>query len=825
MVARRLLAGRRIRALDPSAVHRPEVRCAFAMFGGKLQQGNTPPLIELWSQAERRFGVRPAFLACAGEPSVAWGLFRFAEHAYLDNPIPSLFKEALFAYLARFCDERYCLLRHCAFLLGRGHVAGDPSCAPLGLEQTLALLDEPLPEESELPRWLERFESIAAPLDDWPDPMSAHARAVRVACAAVFMDPSEKAPWLRGLLGWLGPARHEHLLLFLGFVRTALSWTEMHPGLRCERDVEQLLNEHPRLARRLLDESPASRWKFREALRASGTDHAFLLALSDRMRALGDPREIMRAAAQMLGQHLGVSMVQYGLVDAAQEGVELAAIYNDGRLPSMPEGRRFRFADVPGWGAALLAGQEVFSDDNEADPRDLARGEPRALGLVAGSAVPLIKNGRLVATLATADPEPRRWTKRERQLQRDVAERTWDAAERARAEAATRDLLLATTAARDAAKLAIKAKDEFLATLSHELRTPIAAILLWGNALHSGAMRPDDLARALDAILQSAESQSLLIDDLIDLSRLTSGKLRLAPKYVDLENVARAAVKMIEPAAQAKRIALEVDVAAELGAAFLDGARLQRVVWNLLSNAIKFTPRGGNVSLRAHRVGNQLEIEVIDDGEGIAPDYMPRVFDRFSQGDSGQNRRYSGLGIGLALSRQIVALLGGTLHVHSDGPGRGACFRLRIPCIERGESATSAGQFPLHGMTVLLVGNDAMQRTLERAGASVVMVDSGTRALAIIDAEDGESTPHAVISELELPDMDGYELIEHVLRRCRAQSRVPLPACAVSTQARGADRQRAIDAGFDLYLSKPVASERLIEAVQDLRDIARAQER
>jgi len=241
---------------------------------------------------------------------------------------------------------------------------------------------------------------------------------------------------------------------------------------------------------------------------------------------------------------------------------------------------------------------------------------------------------------------------------------------------------------------------------------------------------------------------------------------------------------------------------------------------NLLSNAVKFTPRGGSVRLRARRHHGQLEVEVSDTGEGIAAAFMPRVFERFTQAESGEARPYSGLGIGLALSRQIVELQGGTIEAHSEGVGRGARFRLRIPCPD----AAARPRLPLLGITVLLVGGDALQRTLELAGAGVVMVDSGAGALAVVDESERAGAPHAVISDLELPDMHGCELIERVVQRCRARSRVPLPACAVSADALDVDRKRAIDAGFDLYLAKPVAPERLIEAVQDLRDIARAQQ-
>jgi CheY-like chemotaxis protein len=265
---------------------------------------------------------------------------------------------------------------------------------------------------------------------------------------------------------------------------------------------------------------------------------------------------------------------------------------------------------------------------------------------------------------------------------------------------------------------------------------------------------------------------------------------------------------------------------------------LQQVLWNLLSIAIKFTPSGGQVTLRVGRLNGNLDIEVSDTGEGITPEFMPHVFERFRQADMGQTRPHTGLGIGLALCRHLVELQNGTIEARSEGLGHGAVFSVRLPWSECATQAVDAadesplgGPERLRGVAVLLVEDDANTRevmawTLANAGATVVPVGSGAEALARLDAAGCETGApdqlDIIISDLGLPDMSGYELIEQTLELRRARGQGQLPACAVSAHARDADRQRAIDAGYDLYLAKPVTPEQLIEAVEDLRDVANA---
>jgi len=391
------------------------------------------------------------------------------------------------------------------------------------------------------------------------------------------------------------------------------------------------------------------------------------------------------------------------------------------------------------------------------------------------------------------------------------------------------------TAARAEADQADRAKDQFLITLSHELRTPLASILLWARALQSGSVSTQDFPRAIDAIVQSAESQLQLIEDLVDLSRLKSGLIQLDRQRNSIAEVAQATVHMIRPTAEAKSISVELDVAPDVGEALFDRGRYQQVLSNLLSNAVKFTSDGGRVSLRIRKVNQQIEAVVADNGQGIEAAFLPHLFQRFRRADMREKRRYGGLGVGLALSRYLVDLHGGTIEGRSDGPGLGSTFIVRIPWIATDTDPEEqdiiavppdAELTSLRGLRVLVVEDDENMRdimrwTLEGAGAQVLTVGSGGEALSIIDASDQSgSPPDVLVCDLGLPGLNGYDLIGRVVENRRTQGKKAIPACAVSAFVRDVDRERAIDAGFDSYIKKPMTAQRLIEAVVELAAVA-----
>jgi signal transduction histidine kinase/ActR/RegA family two-component response regulator len=396
-------------------------------------------------------------------------------------------------------------------------------------------------------------------------------------------------------------------------------------------------------------------------------------------------------------------------------------------------------------------------------------------------------------------------------------------------------LLAAATAARADAEQAMRAKDQFLLALSHELRTPLAPILLWARALRDGAVPAREVPHAIDAIIVSAESQLQLIEDLRDLSRLESGRIQLEKGAHAVEEVARAAMDVIRPTARAKGVALELEVTADLGQAVFDRGRVQQVFWNLLSNAVKFTSDGGRVSLRVQKQDGQLEAVVADTGQGIEADFLPHLFQRFRQGQTHERLRYAGLGVGLAVCRYLVELHGGGIEGQSDGPGHGATFTVRMPWVPatgaaRAESSegspSDAPASPLLGLRVLLVEDDEntrdiMRWMLEGAGAAVVSAGSGTEALSVFEAGDGAAArPDVMVCDLGLPGMSGFDLIERIAAHLRARGARAIPACAISAFARDEDRARAIDAGFDSYLAKPMTAQRLIAAVEELAAVA-----
>jgi signal transduction histidine kinase len=381
-------------------------------------------------------------------------------------------------------------------------------------------------------------------------------------------------------------------------------------------------------------------------------------------------------------------------------------------------------------------------------------------------------------------------------------------------------LLRDEQAARAAAETASRAKDEFLATLSHELRTPLNALVGWTWWLRRGDLDPDRRDRALETIERNAKSVAQLIEDLLDVSRIVTGKLRLVVRPLDVAAVVEAAVAAVQPAATAKSIELlvVVDAVATLRG---DPDRLQQVIWNLLSNAIKFTPDKGTVTVRVDATDEALRITVRDSGHGIAPDLLPHVFTRFTQGGG---RRGGGLGLGLAIARHLVELHGGAITADSEGEGRGATFTVSLPRGSGTEAAppvrvgdAAPGVPRLDGVRVLVVDDDASARewcalTLSRFGAIVHTAVAAREALELIERE----PPHVLVSDLRLVgDEDGYDLIRRVRASDAARGR-RLPAVALTAYPRVEDRARALDAGYHVHVPKPAEPHELVCVIASL---------
>jgi PAS domain S-box-containing protein len=402
-----------------------------------------------------------------------------------------------------------------------------------------------------------------------------------------------------------------------------------------------------------------------------------------------------------------------------------------------------------------------------------------------------------------------------------------DITERRRMEEEWERLLAREQEARAQAEALNRTKDVFLATVSHELRTPLNAIFGWARMLQSTEMDEATRAHAVAAIVRGASAQAQLIEDLLDLSRIVTGRMRLDVGRLDLGVVIEAAVDAVRPAASAKEIALTTALDASVGPMAGAADRLQQVVWNLVSNAVKFTPRGGRVEVTLRRANGSAEIVVTDTGEGIAPEVLPYVFDQFRQEDSSSTRAHRGLGLGLALVRHLVELHGGRVRADSPGKGKGASFTVALPLVPlrgerqrppaaRGEPAAGDGSDTLRDLRVLVVDDDAdaldvASMLLRDRGADVRTATSAFRAFDIVKTWE----PEVLVSDLAMPGEDGFMLLR-AMRGAVGSGRSRLPAIAVTAYKTAENQMRALQAGFDLYLTKPVDPLELTAAVAEV---------
>ncbi|MFN7927946.1 MAG: PAS domain S-box protein [Blastocatellia bacterium] len=399
-----------------------------------------------------------------------------------------------------------------------------------------------------------------------------------------------------------------------------------------------------------------------------------------------------------------------------------------------------------------------------------------------------------------------------------------DITERKNAEAERERLFAREQQLRRIAEEANRLKDEFLATVSHELRTPLNHMLGWTVLLRAGKLPPDKVAEAVETIERNVRAQNRLVEDLLDVSRIITGKLQLQLQPIRPAQVIEAAVASARPTAEAKGIWLEVRLDARSEAISGDADRLQQVVWNLLSNAIKFTPSGGRVVVALESDASHLEIKVSDTGEGIAPDFLPYVFDRFSQADGSTKRRHGGLGLGLAIVRHLVELHGGEIKVESPGLKQGATFIVRLPLLAGSRSASSALQdetssetkLPLDGVRVLVVDDEADSRWL----ITSLLIAHGVEVAAAGNMSEALQTlatwrPDVLVADIGMPEGDGYELIRTIRQRDAATEQW-LPAVAVTAYSRPEDRLRALRAGYQIHVAKPVEPHELLMVVASL---------
>ena len=399
------------------------------------------------------------------------------------------------------------------------------------------------------------------------------------------------------------------------------------------------------------------------------------------------------------------------------------------------------------------------------------------------------------------------------------------------AEEEKAQLLIREQEARKEAEEANRTKDEFLATVSHELRTPLASILGWARLLGSDMVERAKYPQVFETIARNAKSQAQLIDDLLDVSRIVTGKLRLEVRPLELKPIIEATIETVRPAATAKEIDLTLDLDEHVGAVSGDPDRLQQLVWNLLSNAIKFTPKRGKVDIRLGHDGSQAEIVVRDTGQGIRAEFLPHVFERFRQADGTSARKYGGLGLGLAIVRHLTELHGGTVDVESDGEDKGSTFKVTLPLLSKtaeghvaspierhssGNNGLSDLRPALDGVRILVVDDEADVRdfavmTFKECGAEAVSASGLVDALKIIDTW----RPDVLVADIGMPDEDGYTLIRRV-RSLPAERGGRIPAMALTAYARTEDRVRILASGYQIHVAKPVEPVELITAVASL---------
>jgi PAS domain S-box-containing protein len=436
---------------------------------------------------------------------------------------------------------------------------------------------------------------------------------------------------------------------------------------------------------------------------------------------------------------------------------------------------------------------------------------------------PMAVMGRIIGTIEVQTYERAAYRAEHATAMRMAANLTAVAIENVR-------LLERESNARSSAEESNRLKDEFLATVSHELRTPLTAILGWSRMLQSGSLDEDVALKAVETINRNAKSQAQIIDDILDVSRIITGKLYLELHPVELAPVLEAAINVVRPTADAKGIQIEVNLEPKPAAVLGDGNRLQQVFWNLLSNAVKFTPNGGKVSVFLRLTATEVEIVVSDTGQGISPDFLPFVFDRFRQADSTSTRQHGGLGLGLAIARHLVEIHGGLVTAISAGTGDGATFMVRLPLVgsimeplepsptelaEEAERAERSQLQPvLSGLNVLIVDDDEdtldlLSAALTQRSAKVTAVTSTMAAVESIKL----SRPDVLISDIAMPDEDGYQLMQRVL----ALNVLPeIRAIAITAYAKDEDRQRALAAGYHRFLSKPVELREFIATVAEM---------
>jgi len=743
---------------------------------------------EIKAEIEDKFGFFPPFFSPAQHnPQVLENLWQQTKIAYINNPLSAVFKEKLSAYLSRFCSVPYCMISHSCTL------------RPLGLDahEVLALLESPPPIEEEIEKHLDILAAHPSLVTELPQPHSALEESLLICSIFIFLEREDADLYrneLRRILGW---DNYQHLASFAAYVKTCHVWMEANPEVSYEADKRvqdnfaALVEQEPALAEFF--------HTYKEKVKRERLNRVIAQAeLAERRRNM----TILRESEDRYRR----------LVELSPDTI---LIQSDGKI-----------VFINGAGAKLLGatsleqivGKSVLNFVHQTD-RSIV--QERMNQLQAGNAVPLIEetfvrlDGTTVSVEAVASPFTYQGKPAAQVVMRDISDRKILERERL-------DLLEREQAARTEAEKANRSKDEFLAIVSHELRSPLNAIMGWAKLLRSRKFDETTTSKALETIERNATVQNQLIEDILDISRITHGKVKLNLCPTNLASVITAALDTVHLAAVAKNIQL-ISHLDESSLVAGDAQRLQQIVWNLLTNAIKFTPQGGLVEVQlkvASSDSKNVQIAVRDTGKGIEPNFLPHVFNRFQQADSTSTRSHGGLGLGLAIVRQLVEMHSGTIDVASPGAGLGATFTVSLPLLAA--SSENAQQplmtlntaLSLEGLEILVVDDEADMRDyvvtlLEQFGAQVISATSAAQALNVLQS----TQPDILVSDIGMPQEDGYTLISKVRASIKTAS---IPAIALTAYAREEDRSHAIKAGFQVHLAKPVAPTQLVTAIANL---------
>ncbi|PIG91131.1 ATP-binding protein [Gloeocapsopsis sp. IPPAS B-1203] len=744
---------------------------------------------QIQAEIEEKFGFFPPFFSPALHNSqVLENLWQQTLIAYIHNPLSAVFKEKLSAYLSRFCTVPYCMICHSCTL------------RPLGMkaEEVLQLLETPPPNVEEIESHLQILATYAE-LNVLPEANSPLEESLLICAIFIFLEGEAAETYRTQLRQILGASSYQHLVAFVAYVKTCHVWAEANPEVSYEADkrvldnLSSLVTEEPRLIEFFRNYAE----KVKQERQTRAERQAILAERQRNLEVLRESEERYRKLVELLPDTLFVQC-EGKFVFANSAGVKLLGADN----------------------VEQLIGQPVFNFIHS-ESQEIA--QERIQKLKTGKSAPFIEekfvrlDGSVVDVEVAAFPFVYSGNLAAQVVARDISLRKQ--AEKERAE-----LLAREQAARTEAESANRSKDEFLAIVSHELRSPLNAMLGWARLLRTRKFDAVTMERALETIERNGQAQLQLLEDLLDISRIIRGKIYLNVCTVDILSVITAAIETVQLAADTKSIELLSVV--EASSSILvrgDFARLQQVIWNLLSNAIKFTPNGGQIVVRSQLIDSIVRISVSDTGIGISADFLPFVFDRFRQADSTTSRKEGGLGLGLAIVRQLVELHHGTVYVTSAGEGQGATFTVELPLSNHQVtnqqdvvSSFTTARNHLTGLRILIVDDEADIRdyvttVLEEYGAQVQETASVDAALIAIE----KSPPDILVSDIGMPQQDGYSLIQKIRTLTPERGR-NIPAIALTAYARDEDRQRALAAGFQLYATKPIEPVKLVVAIAKL---------